>query len=223
MHRPQPNRDRKGVVAFLIPASKAPTISRDKNLPLRTSHTTYCLQSILIGRSLAFNRPVTINPVSTLFPSIFQPNTSSANNTSSSSSVSSAAQQTDASGLSPTASFLNELQQLQQQSPGQFSQIAAQISSNLQTAAQAASKSGNSTTATQLSNLAAGFQNAAKGGPVPSAQDLQQAGLSGHHHHHGGGHNLSVQPSSTNPFPPTDPNSQDLLASLLGTTTTASF
>jgi hypothetical protein len=168
---------------------------------------------------------VTINPVSTLFPSIFQPSTSSANNTSSSSSVSSAAQQTDASGLSPAASFLNELQQLQQQNPGQFSQIVARISSNLQTAAQAASKSGNSTTATQLSNLAAGFQNAAKGGPVPSAQDLQQAGLTGHHHHHGGGgHNVSVQPNSSNPFQPaTDPNSQDLLASLLGTTTAASF
>jgi len=167
---------------------------------------------------------VTINPVSSLFPSIFQPNTSSANNASSSSPVSSAAQQTDASGLSPTASFLNELQQLQQQSPSQFSQIMAQISGNLQTAAQAASKSGNSTTATQLNNLAAGFQNAAKGGPVPSAQDLQQAGLTGHHHHHGGGHDVSVQPSFTNPFQPaTDPNSQDLLASLLGTTTTASF
>jgi hypothetical protein len=100
----------------------------------------------------------------------------------------------------------------------------AQISGNLQTAAQAASKNGNSTTATQLNNLAAGFQNAAKGGPVPSAQDLQQAGLTGHHHHHGGGHDVSVQPSFTNPFQPaTDSNSQDLLASLLGTTTTASF
>jgi len=164
---------------------------------------------------------VTINPVSSLFPSILQPNSSNSNSTSSSSSVSSAANQTDATGLSPTASFLNELQQLQTQSPAQFNQLMASISGNLNQAAQTASSSGNTTKATQLSNLATQFQNAENGGQVPTAQDLEKSGLSGHHHH-GGGHHGSGQSSSSNLFQPsTDTSSQDLLASLLGTNTSS--
>jgi hypothetical protein len=165
---------------------------------------------------------VTINPVSSLFPSILQPNSSHSNSTNSSSSISSAVIQTDATGLSPTASFLNELQQLQIQSPTQFNQLMASISGNLNQAAQTATSSGNATKATQLSNLATQFQNAENGGQVPTAQDLQKAGLSGHHHHHGGGHHGSGQSSSSNLFQAsTETNSQDLLASLLGTTTSS--
>lgn len=164
---------------------------------------------------------MTINPVSSLFPSILQPNSSNSNSTNSSSSVSSAANQTDATGLSPTASFLNELQQLQTQSPAQFNELMNSISGNLNQAAQTATSSGNTTKATQLSNLATQFQNAENGGQVPTAQDLQKAGLSGHHHH-GGGHHGSGQSSSSNLFQTsTDTSSQDLLASLLGTTTSS--
>jgi hypothetical protein len=164
---------------------------------------------------------VTINPVSSLFPSILQPNSTNSTNHSSSSSVSSAAQQTDASGLSPTASFLNELQQLQIQSPAQFTQLMTSISGNLTQAAQTASSSGNTSQATLLKNLATQFQNAANGGQVPTAQQLQQAGLTGHHHH-GGGHHHAGQSGSSNLFESsTDTSSQDLLASLLGTTTTS--
>jgi hypothetical protein len=163
---------------------------------------------------------VTINPVSSLFPSILQPNSSNSTNNSPS-SVSSAAQQNDASGLSPTASFLNELQQLQIQSPAQFNQLMTSISSNLTQAAQTATTSGNTSQATLLKNLATQFQNAANGGPAPTAQQLQQAGLTGHHHHGGGHHHGSGQSSSSSLFDSsTESSSQDLLASLLGTTTT---
>jgi hypothetical protein len=163
---------------------------------------------------------VTINPVSSLFPAILQPNNPLSNTSSSSSPVSTAAQQTDASGLSPTASFLSELQQLQVQSPTQFNQLVSAISNNLTHAAQTAASSGNTTKAAQLNTLARQFQNAANGGQVPTPQDLQQAGLSGHQHHHGGRHS-SGQPSSTNPFQlqSTAGNSPDLLDSLLGTST----
>jgi hypothetical protein len=151
---------------------------------------------------------------------MLQPNSTLSNTSSSSSPVSTAAQQTDASGLSPTASFLSELQQLQTQSPTQFNQLMTAISSNLNQAAQTAAGSGNSTKASQLNTLATQFQNAANGGQVPTPQDLQQAGLTGQHHHHGG-HHGSGQTSSTNPFQlqSTAGNSPDLLDSLLGTST----
>jgi hypothetical protein len=168
------------------------------------------------GRTVAFKNRVTINPVSTLFPSLFQQNSAASNNLSSSSLFSSAAQQTDASGLSPIASFLNELQQLQKQNPGWFSQLASRISSNLQKAAQQALNDGDSTKATQLKTLASQFQRAADGEPIPTPQQLQQAGLSGHHHH--GSHHSSGQSNITNPFQTrSDSSSQDLLAALLGT------
>jgi hypothetical protein len=162
---------------------------------------------------------VTINPVSSLFPSVFQPNSTLSNTSRSSSPVSSAAQQTDASGLSPTASFLSELQQLQVQSPTQFNQLVSSISNNLTQAAQTAASSGNTTKAAQLNSLAAQFQNSTNGGQIPTPQDLQKAGLSGHRHH--GGHHGSAQPSSTNPFQlqSTAGNSPDILDSLLGTAT----
>jgi hypothetical protein len=163
---------------------------------------------------------VIINPVSSLFPSFLPTNSTSATNTSSSNSVSSAARQTDALGLSPAASFLNQLHQLQQQNPGQFNQLVSQISSRLQLEAQQAANSGDSTKATQLKKLADQFQSAANGGQIPTLQQLQQAGLSGHHH---GGHHHSSQASAPNSFQAQtiDNDSQNLLASLLGTTSGA--
>jgi hypothetical protein len=175
---------------------------------------------LIHGYQIAFEPRVTIQPVSSLFPSVFQPNSTLSNTSSSSSPVSTAAQQTDASGLSPTASFLSELQQLQVQSPTQFNQLVSSISNNLTQAAQTAASSGNSTKASQLNALATQFQNSTNGGQIPTPQDLQQAGLSGHHHHHGG-HHSSGQPSSTNPFQlqSSAGNTPDLLDSLLGTST----
>ncbi len=158
-----------------------------------------------------------INPVSSLLPSFLQPNNNNPNNNVNSNPVSAAAQQTDASGISPAASFLNELQQLQTQNPGQFSQLVSQIASRLQQQAEQASTSGDATKAAQLNKLAAQFQNAANGGQVPTLQDLGQSGLSGHHHH--GGHRHSGQAPATNPFQTqsTDTDSQNLLSSILGT------
>jgi hypothetical protein len=194
--------------------------SARRKLASLESWVNQCFQPVSSGRPVALKHRVTINPVSTLFPGLFQPN-STTSNASSSSSVTSAAQQTDASGLSPVASFLTELRQLQQQNSGEFNQLVSQISIKLQQAAQQASNDGDSSKMTQLKNLATQFQNAANGGQVPTAQQLQQADLSGHHHH--GGHHSSVQSKSTNPFQTqaNDPNSQDLLATLLGTTTSA--
>ena len=157
-----------------------------------------------------------INTVSSLLPSFLQPNNNNPNNSVNSNPVSAAAQQTDASGISPAASFLNELQQLQQRNPSQFSQLVSQIASRLQQDAQKATTSGDTTKAAQLNKLATQFQNAASGGTVPTLQDLGQSGLSGHHHH---GHHHSGQAQATNLFQTqsTDSDSQNLLSSILGT------
>jgi len=160
---------------------------------------------------------VNINTVSSLLPSFLQPNNNNPNNSVNSNPVSAAAQKTDASGISPAASFLNELQQLQQQNPSQFSQLVSQIASRLQQEAQQATTSGDTAKAAQLNKLAAQFQNAASGGQVPTLQDLGQSGLSGHHHH--GGHHHAGQSQVTNLFQTqsTDSDSQNLLSSILGT------
>ena len=114
-------------------------------------------------------------------------------------------QPSDASGISPAARFLNELSQLQQQNPDQFNQALNQIVDRLKQAAQGVSNNGNSQRADQLNQLATQFQNALNGGQLPTAQQLQQAGLTGQHHHgghhHSGGHaNLlnAIQTQSAN-------------------------
>jgi hypothetical protein len=166
---------------------------------------------------------VNINNVSTLFPTFLPPantasSTASANtNTSTASSV-----QSDSSTLSPATSFLNGLQQLEQQNPTQFQQVLSQITNQLEQGATAATNSGNTTEATALNNLATAFQNAQNGGALPTAQELQQAGLTGnghHHHHHGGGGGQSsltslLQSSNTN-------DSQTLASSIFGSISSA--
>lgn len=115
----------------------------------------------------------------------------------------------DATAISPAASLLNELSQLQQQNPSQFSQVLTQITDSLNHAAQTASTKGDTQKAAQLNLLATTFQNSATGGPLPTVQQLHRAGLGGHHHH--GGHHYGgmrapepltpiVQPSGSSPF-----------------------
>jgi hypothetical protein len=93
--------------------------------------------------------------------------------------------------MSPFAMMLSELQQLQQSNPTQYQQVTAQISANLQTAAQQATSEGNTTAANQLSQLSTDFSNASTTGQLPNIQDLSQA-MSGHHHHGGHHHHSSV-------------------------------
>jgi hypothetical protein len=105
--------------------------------------------------------------------------------------------QPDNTQLSPFAQVASELQQLQQSNPTEYQQVTAQIATNLQSAAQAATASGNTTAATQLSQLATDFQNASTSGQLPNFQDLAQAASSHHHHHHGHGSFSTENASST--------------------------
>ena len=91
--------------------------------------------------------------------------------------------QPDNTQLSPYAQITTELQQLQQSDPAKYQQVTQQIATNLQSAAQTAQASGNTTAATQLNQLATDFTNASQSGQLPNIQDLAQA-VGGHHHHH---------------------------------------
>jgi hypothetical protein len=114
--------------------------------------------------------------------------TNTNNNSLSGISASAVGQGSDSSGLSPFAQVLSTLQQLQQSNPAEYQQVTRQISTNLQTAAQTATSDGNTTAASQLSQLATDFSNASTSGQLPNVQDLAQAmggqGVGGHHHHH---------------------------------------
>jgi hypothetical protein len=101
-----------------------------------------------------------------------------------SSSALSTASQTDHSQLSPFAQITSELQQLQQSDPSKYQQVTGQIATNLQSAAQSATASGNTALAAQLNQLATDFQTASTSGQLPNFQDLAQAAAGGHHHHH---------------------------------------
>jgi hypothetical protein len=81
---------------------------------------------------------------------------------------------------------MNTLQQLQQSDPSKFAQVTQQISTNLQTAAQSATASGNTAAASQLTQLASDFSTASTSGQLPNVADLAKAmSGGGHHHHHG--------------------------------------
>ena len=94
----------------------------------------------------------------------------------------------DNGGLSPFAQIMSTLQQLQQSNPAQYAQVTKQIATNLQTAAQTAQSDGNTTAASQLTQLATDFNTASTSGQLPNIQDLAQAlggqAVGGHHHHH---------------------------------------
>jgi hypothetical protein len=117
-----------------------------------------------------------INPVSSLLSTLQTPS-AALSSPASSIGTSGAARSIDASSISPTASFLNELSQMQQQNPRQFSQVLSRITSRLSQAAQTAAKNGDTQKAAQFSQLAASLKSAASGGKLPTAQQLQQAGL----------------------------------------------
>jgi hypothetical protein len=104
-------------------------------------------------------------------------------NSQSTSSLASTALQPDNSQLSPFASIMSTLQQLQQTNPSEYQQITQQISTNLGTAAQTAQTDGNATAASQLNQLSTDFSSAPKSDQLPSVQDLAQAIGGGHHHH----------------------------------------
>ena len=90
--------------------------------------------------------------------------------------------------LSPFAQILSELQQLQQQNPSEYAQVTQEIATNLQSAAQADQANGNSTGASQLTQLATDFSNASQSGQLPDISDLAHAVSGGSHHHHGHHH-----------------------------------
>jgi hypothetical protein len=153
-----------------------------------------------------------INPVSSLLPSWLQP----ANNAGSTSTIPvtlNAAQ--DGAPISPLASALSPLQQLEQTDPAQFQQVTTNIVDQLRKAAQNATNTGNTTQAAQLNQLADQFQTAAADGQIPSPQQLQQAGVGHHHHHHGHGHHGGGQTSQTNSLTTNTPDTQDVLQSIL--------
>jgi hypothetical protein len=166
---------------------------------------------------------MSVNSITSPLPNYLLPFNSTANNVGNANSASSA-QQADVLGLSPEAQFLNQLQQVQTQSPQQFQAILSQITGQLQQTATTASNNGNTTQADQLTQLANSFQSAANGGTLPTAQQLQQAGLTGHHHHEGGHHHGSAQSSAVNAFQSaaaSDTQNQSLAASIFGTLTPA--
>jgi hypothetical protein len=146
-----------------------------------------------------------VNSVTSLLPSFLHPLNSTAN-TANASSASSVQRQADVLGLSPAAGFLNQLQQLQAQSPQQFQALISQLTGQLQKAAVTANNSGNAAQASQLTQLAKSFQNAASGGALPTAQQLQQAGIIGHRPLHTGRGYASTL----------DSQNQSLIASVFG-------
>lgn len=107
------------------------------------------------------------------------------NNTTAGSTATSAltsVRQPDSGQLSSFAQLANTLQQLQQSNPAEYTQLTQKIAANLQSAAQTAQASGNTTAATQLNQLATDFSNASATGQLPNLQDLAHA-VGGHHGH----------------------------------------
>lgn len=128
----------------------------------------------------------------------------------------------DPATISPAARFLDLLQQLQQQDPDKFKQVVSGIADRLRQAAKKSEKDGNSSEADQINKLADQFQNAATSGELPTAQDLQQAGLSMHHrgHHYGQIGQASLLALFQPPAAETD--TQNLLTSLFASSTQGS-
>ena len=114
--------------------------------------------------------------------------------------------QMETTQLSPFAQIMSTLQQLQESNPTEYQQLTQQIAANLQNAAQTATADGNSTQATQLSQLSTDFTSASKSGQLPDVQDLAQAIGGGHHHHHhhfqaaSSGASADTDSSATNPL-----------------------
>jgi len=88
-------------------------------------------------------------------------------------------QQADSGQLSPFAQLLSTLQQLQQSNPTEYQQVTQQIATNLNSAAQTATTDGNTSAATQLTQLANDFTTASQTGQLPNISDLAQVSAAG--------------------------------------------
>jgi hypothetical protein len=119
------------------------------------------------------------------------------------SGASSSAQQFDSGQLSPVTQLLSTLQQLQESNPTEYQQVTQQISSNLAAAAQTATSQGNTSAATELTQLSTDFSQASQNNQLPSIQDLANA-IGGGHHHHGHHHFQASSGSSTSTSATTD-------------------
>jgi len=140
-------------------------------------------------------------------------NTSAAAQTQSSTGTSPVAAESENGQLSPFAQLMSTLQQLQQSNPTEYQQVTQQIATNLQTAAQTATTDGNSTQATQLSQLATDFTTASQSGQLPNIQDLAQAiAGGGHHHHHSEAASSATDTDSTSSTGTSQTLSQQLAA-----------
>jgi len=101
--------------------------------------------------------------------------------TTASSATTGSASTTDSTQLSPMATLLNQLQQLQQNDPTQFKSVMSNIADTLKADAQNAT----GPKAQHLNDLADKFSQAAQTGQMPDLQPKGQAqGAAGHHHHH---------------------------------------
>lgn len=147
-----------------------------------------------------------------------------AGSTSNTGATAAASQSPDSTQLSPFAKLASTLQQLQQSDPAKYKQVTEQVAVNLQSAAQTATSQGNTSAASQLSQLATDFTNASQSGQLPNLQDLAQAvGSSGgghHHHHHAAAASGSASSSGAASQATTQTTSQatsQLLSSLVQT------
>ena len=138
--------------------------------------------SLKLDHETADNTDMNVNSLSSLVDPYLQgviDNTVSSvtgnNNTSSIDQSSLALPQDGSPQLSPFAQILSTLQQLQQSNPTEYQQVTSQIASNLQSAAQTATTDGDTSQATELSQLATDFTNASQNNTLPNIQDLAQA------------------------------------------------
>jgi len=81
-------------------------------------------------------------------------------------------QSADSTQLSPLAQIFSALQLLQENNKSQYQQVTHTIATNLGTAAQNATSSGESAAAKQLNQLATDFTQASVSGELPNIQDL---------------------------------------------------
>jgi len=137
-------------------------------------------QADTAGNGIALSKRMSIHSVSSLtsnsyleqiLNSALQTYGASANSTN----TSSASQSSDASQLSPFAQILRTLQEVQQSNPTEYATLTKQIATNLQTAAQTDTADGNTSGASQLSQLATDFTTASTSGQLPNIADLAQA------------------------------------------------
>jgi len=94
------------------------------------------------------------------------------NTTSVSASISYSAQ--DSAQLSPLAQFVVQLQSIQEAHPSEYPSVLSQIATNLKTAADTATQSGDPYAAAEYNTLVKDFNDAAKSGGLPNIQDLVQ-------------------------------------------------